>query len=137
MAKCRCFFLRATTLVSAGKSHSSVVNSLVVRCLLFNSFRVRAGVYELFFTSPASSELYRMRFMRMVSLCKVVFWALSPTSFFVLGPALCSVRVHFNKMSATVTMASFFFVRSHNVCVMDTFYRTTKLLDWPAERHLS
>ena len=29
-------------------------------------------------------------------------------------------------MSPTITVASFFFVRPQNVCVVDTFYRTTK-----------
>ena len=37
---------------------------------------------------------------------------------------------HFIKMSPTITVASFFFflffVRPQNVCVVDTFYRTTK-----------
>ena len=32
-------------------------------------------------------------------------------------------------MSPTITVASFFFVRQQNVCVVDTFYRTTKVLD--------
>ena len=32
---------------------------------------------------------------------------------------------------------SFFFVRQQNVCVVDTFSRTTKLLDRQAETHLS
>ena len=36
MGKCGRFFFRATTLVSRGKSHSSRVRGLVVRCLLFN-----------------------------------------------------------------------------------------------------
>ena len=34
--KVRVLFFRATTLVSAGKSHSSGARGLVVRCLLFN-----------------------------------------------------------------------------------------------------
>ena len=36
MGKCGRFFFRSTTLVSRGKSHSSRVCGVVVRCLLFN-----------------------------------------------------------------------------------------------------
>ena len=36
MGKCGCFFFRATTLVSARKSHSSGARGLVARCFLFN-----------------------------------------------------------------------------------------------------
>ena len=54
MGKCGCFFFRATTLVSARKSHSSGVCGLVVRCLPFNP--------EGSGTNPCECAIFSRRF---------------------------------------------------------------------------